>query len=319
MSEIKSRLCKWVVLLIIVVATSTGTVRAQASTSAYLTIMTAHSAWTIVDSKCNPLLNVVTPDVQAQSYQSLGIKGFTSTVVTDWPQATTRDCIVSLQLQPHVKPIDIMSWTDIKTLASDGWTFVSASRDYANLNNLTWAQKHSEIVGSLHDLQSHGLVGSNGLFAFPNDHIDRTSDSIVNANYDFGRSYSQTPNTVIPVPPPYLVHTHSLNGGACSDSSQPCYSLSTPNRYTPLPNLTSWMHSGSGTWSIVQGYRFVTGTGTSDTTSWDCTSPNWQDHWISGVDPTETYCWVDWLSALSTIPSGTITADPATISTMIGR
>jgi hypothetical protein len=55
-----------------------------------------------------------------------------------------------------------------------------------------------------------------------------------------------------------------------------------------------------GHWKVIQGYAFVTGSVTSSTASWDCTSSAWQEHWTAGPDASEIYCWNDWLAALST-------------------
>jgi hypothetical protein len=103
----------------------------------------------------------------------------------------------------------------------------------------------------------------------------------------------------------------SLDGGNCNDATLACYNGTARFRYTAPRSLAAQMSPATGHWSIVQGYRFVTGAVTSDTLSWDCTSSNWAQHWTAGADATEVYCWSDWLAAMSRIPAGMATVSPA--------
>lgn len=71
-----------------------------------------------------------------------------------------------------------------------------------------------------------------------------------------------------------------------------------------------------GEWVDLQFYRLVTGAGSSGKVSWDCTSPNWQDHWTSQL---EIYCQNDFDAILRAIQPSAIVTDPATVATAWGR
>jgi hypothetical protein len=278
----------------------------------YLTILLAHSAETAVDSHCIPLAGVVTLEQQAATYTARHLSGVTGTVITSWPQQSTDRCIAGMALQPQPKPLLVASWDRLSNLAATyGWSFVSASRTYTDLTQLSPSAQQSEICGSLTDLQNHKLPGAHGLFAYPNNHYTYALQLAVTARcYSFGRTYNGT-SSVVPVASPWMVHTYSLNGGNCNDPTLACYQGTARYRYTSPPTLAAQLAPGAGHWAIVQGYRFVTGAFSADTLSWDCTSPNWQQHWTAGPDATEVYCWGDWLAALSHIPAGTTTVSPA--------
>jgi hypothetical protein len=289
----------------------------KATPPSYLTILLAHSAETAVDSHCNQLPNVVSLEAQAAELSRRGIHGVTGTVITTWPQQSTDHCIVSLPLQPQPKPILAASWARLTKLATTyGWSFVSASRAYTDVTQLSTAGQQSEICGSLSDLKAHNLPGANGLFAYPNNLLTDAIQLAVTAHcYSFGRTYNGT-SSAVPVSSPWLVHTSSLNGGNCNDPTLACYNFTARYRYTSPQTLAMQFAPGAGHWAIVQGYRFVTGKDTtSDTLTWDCTSPNWQQHWTAGPDATELYCWSDWLAALNHIPAGTTTVSPAQMAT----
>ena len=66
-------------------------------------------------------------------------------------------------------------------------------------------------------------------------------------------------------------------------------------------------------WLTLQSYLLVTG---SRAGLWDCTSPNWQDHWTTDA---ERYCWNDYQTILNSIPSAVTTTDPKTVAQAWGR
>jgi hypothetical protein len=288
---------------------------AKAASPAYLTLLFSHSAWTLTENCVPVTTGVMTPDRIGRQFQQRGLVP-TGTVVTGWVAQHSRTCIENLPLYPVPKPIEIDSWDDIASLASTyGWRFVSHSVDYANMTQLTKSQQQHEACDSLAALQAHGRAEARGLFAYPNNFYTTAINTnvVLPCGYVAGRKYgggAMTPSTLASS---RLVNTDSVNGGACNDASLPCYGLSTPRRYTSPSQISARMQPTAGTWSVVQVYRLVTGSKLSGKSQWDCTATNWRAHWTAGVDPTELYCWKDYLSALNHIPSGVITTDPLTV------
>jgi hypothetical protein len=290
----------------------TPTVAQAAPSTGYLTILAAHTAESATDNECHVLPGIVTLEQQAAEYKTLGITGITGTVITNWPQTATDHCIAHLALDPQPKPILIASWNRMRALvANDGWSFVSASQNYADVTQETPAQQQKQICGSAQVLKAQNLPGYNGLFAYPNNfYTDAIQTNITDTCYSFGRKYGP-PYNALPIPAPHYALTLSLNGGACNTTSLPCYSLPTKFRYNSPTFLASKLKPTAGQWSLVQGYRFATGSGSHDSLSWDCTSTDWQKHWTNGADATELYCWNDWVQAMKQIPAGTTTVTPA--------
>ena len=232
--------------------------------------------------------------------------GLTATVVTSWPQQSTDACRSTYR---------IASWDRLSALQQNyNWSFVSGSRDYINLTQVSSAVASSEICGSAADLQQHGLGGGLGEFAYPDNRTNSSLQQLaLGCGFDFGRVYSGVANPV-PVPSPYLLGTYSLNGGACADPMQSCYTLSSRFHYTDPAVLESNMAVKPGTWRVVQGYTFVTGADVSSARAWDCTSPDWRQHWTAGPLATEMYCWTDWQTALSHV-SNVVFVTPSQMTT----
>ena len=72
------------------------------------------------------------------------------------------------------------------------------------------------------------------------------------------------------------------------------FDLGGGQRYDSPDKLASLMRPGANQWNVVQTYRMVTGANTDPSSRWrwDCTSPDWRDHWVSAV---ELYCFDDYL------------------------
>jgi hypothetical protein len=265
----------------------------------------------IVDPNCNPLPNVMTPEQQAPKYQTMGIRGVTETVITGWVKQSAPNC-----LQPGLgRPYDIESWNAMANLQRTyGWTFVGGSRTYPDLTTLSQTDARAEICGSLTDIQSHGLTGGQGEFAYPNDRTNATLESIaLGCGYDFGRLYTASASLEmpLPIPKPYWMDTMSVNGGACNDPAAACYQVPTRYHYTDPAIVAQRLASDPGHWKVVQGYNLVTGFTSSSTLSWDCTSPDWREHWTSGGLASEAYCWSDWITAISSPAAHLVWVTPA--------
>jgi hypothetical protein len=80
------------------------------------------------------------------------------------------------------------------------------------------------------------------------------------------------------------------------------------------------MSVSPGSWFNVQFYRFVTGSYSSSHSSWDCSSPDWREHWVSR---NELYCYDDFLrvmdAAQAAVASGVVLADPHSVAVAWGR
>jgi hypothetical protein len=269
-----------------------GATPLRADSPTFMTIQLAHTENSLVDSACNPLSNVVTLEQQAAAYQAMGITGVTGTVITDWMSQSTLQCR---------GPYQMASWDEMVGLQRDyGWSFVSGSQHGDDLTQLSPDAAKAEMCQSGLIISGEGLNHAWGEFAFPHDQTNAQLEQLaISCGYGFGRVYGGNAATV-PVAAPYWLNTFTVNGGACHDHSQPCYLLPSRFSYTDPAALASRGLLNPSHWRVVQGYAFVTGAVTSDTVSWDCTSPNWYDHWTSGGDATEVYCWNDWLTALAT-------------------
>jgi hypothetical protein len=322
------RLGRLVVGMLAVLSTATAwsagasaSSRSSGPTPPYLTLLLAHSAWTAVDANCQPLKGIVPLRWQASEYAARHLT-ITASVVTGWVAPTTRTCIVNLALSPAPKPLLIASWADLAMLQSDfGWKFVSQGRQYEDLLSLPRRQQDSDICGSLRVLEAHGFPEAAGLFAYPNNHYDLALQrQIVDRCYDFGRIYASTDNSQAKAGPPWFAKTFSFNGGRCNNPQLSCFTLPTRFAYGSPASLLNDMNPGPGQWSIVQLYRFAVGANTSGSTlQWDCTGPNWQDHWTAGPDATELYCWKDFVWALKQINPSVVTIDPAGVAAAWGR
>ena len=295
-------------------ASLVGTAGPAAAAPGYLTLMFAHSAWTLTENCAPVTTGVMTPDRIASDFHTRGLTP-TGTVITGWVRDTTRYCVEPLQLTPVTKPIQTASWTDLTTLATSGWRFISHSETYADMTALTTEEQRQEACGSLATLRDKGHPEAAALFAYPNNRLTAAINSnvVLPCGYTLGRKYGSTANTASSLRSSHLLITASINGGACNISTLPCYNLPTRYRYTAPSKVASFMQASPGTWRAVQVYRLVTGSKLTGNSQWDCTATDWRKHWTAGVDPTELYCWQDYRYALDRIPAGVVTTDPATV------
>jgi hypothetical protein len=284
----------------------------------FLTLLFAHSAWTAVDSQCQPLPGIVTLGDQAREYAARHL-AVSASVVTSWVASQTRTCIAHDPLKPQPKPLLIASWADLAMLrATYGWKFISHGRYYLDVTALPSWQQNAEICGSLKDLQAKGYAEAAGLFAYPNNLYNQTvQEQVVRRCYDYGRVFATVPNTQSAMVSPWFVQAFSFNGGRCNNPALSCSKLSTPYPYGSPIVLGTYMNPGPGQWSIVQLYRFAVGANTTGSTlQWDCRSPDWHDHWTNN---SELYCWQDYLQALNTIGKSVVTINPARVAVAWGR
>lgn len=235
-----------------------------------------------------------------------------------------------------VSGISYPNWSDLNSLRDNfGWKFISTGQAYTDLSSATFPyvdhdpnpdvivpSLNAEICGSLNAFSSHGHNSASGLFAFPDNNFPAGTPNASSSCFSFGRNYQFGFNVRTKAAYPWLAKASSINGGYCNISTLSCYknvpgdSPST-KRYEDPNVVARLMTSRAGLWSIVQTYRFVTGSKTSGVgPNWSCTDSDWKKHWTS---QTELYCWNDYESALNSIPGGTIVTDPKTVGDSWGR
>ena len=289
-----------------------------AAAPGYLTIMFGRSNW-VASNGCVPVPGAPTLVQVAQAMASMGFTG-TGAVVTNTIGSTNSCSGFSAHNQNA-------TWGDLSALQALGWGFVSASETYVPyMTSLAYAQQVTDSCGSLTNsstgLYAHGFDDAWGMFAYPDDQFTKAIQANpVSRCFAFGRTYQGGRNIRSGMAAPWLQRTTSISGGRCNDPTLPCYTLAvtgcstcTP-RYTAPAALATLVNTAGDEWTSIQFYRFLVGSGTDGTLSWDCTSPNWQDHYTSQG---ETYCYNDFLSMLASIPRNVITVDPAYVATKWG-
>ncbi len=275
----------------------------------YITLLFGRTMYSVADNNCNVLAGAVPLDQVAQDLSSRGLTA-TGVVVVDRTQTASRLCYGG-SLYP--------TWSDLDTLRDTyGWSFDSDGMSHNDITSMTPAQQYEESCGSLAYLAENGMTTADAFYAY-GDNLRSTpiQTNTVSQCFDYGRTYNGGVNTRAGLTAPYFQKTNSLLGGACNDSSQSCYNLSTNGkRYASPVAISSLLQVTADQWVVLQFYRMVTGSSPNTNPSWDCTSPNWQDHWTS---QTEMYCMDDFDQAISTIPAGAVVTSPATVAAAWGR
>lgn len=248
---------------------------------------------------------VVAPALRARGFAATG------SVETGVTRDSSYACL-------HYRKTLAASWADLARLRdSYGWTFVSHSRSYTQKwSSLSPQQQWGETCGTITTLEDHGHMRADGLFAWPNNKIDATVQANdVDRCFAFSRKYSSTPTQMTQaISPPYLQHTEGLSGGRCHDAALPCATMNAPTSYHSPDEVASQLAALSpGQWLTLQAYVLVTG---SRDGLWDCTSPNWQDHW---TDDAERYCWTDYQRVLDAIGANDVVTDPKSVAVAWGR
>jgi len=275
---------------------------------AFLTLLFGRNMMQPATASCTPLPGSVPLTQVAKDLQARGLTA-TGAVVIDRTHATTEDCYDGSLYS---------SWSDIANLTDNsGWTYVSAGLTHDNITTMTPQQQYDDSCGSLPVLEKHGHPEAVGMFAYgDNEYNSAVQTKVVETCFDFGRTYRGGRNLESYTNAPWFQLTNSILGGSCNDPSQSCASVVPGTLYANPQEIANLFHVGPGEWSVVQMYRFVTGSNSTGPLTWDCTSANWQDHWTS---KTEAYCYNDFLSALDQIPSGVTVTDPATVAAVWGR
>ena len=306
---------RWfLVLVTAVLPTLVAPVSVRAVSPGFISIMFGRTQFVSVDgAACNALPNTVTLDEAASAMDARGLTGVGNVVVNRIPAsgiACQNDLLSSFP-----------GWDWLAARAAMGWEFISAGANYRDMTAITYAEQVSESCGSLGAFTSHGLSGAQGMFAYPNNKWTTAIQiNPVSTCFDYGRQYGPGTNVQSQMRAPWFASVWSVNGGRCNDATLPCYTATAPQRYHSPEVIAAAMNVASGTWFNVQFYRFVTGAYSSAHSSWDCTSPDWRQHWSSR---TELYCFADFLrvmdAAQASVAAGAIVTDPHTVAVEWGR
>jgi len=231
-------------------------------------------------------------------------------VVVDRTQVSSRLCYGG-SLYP--------TWSDLDNLRDTyGWSFDSDGMTHNDMTTMTATQQYEESCGSLAYLAEEGMTTADALYAYGDDESTTAIQAnIVSTCYDYGRTYTGGVNSEATLSAPWFQNTNSVTGGACNDPTLPCYKLNVGGKRYPSPAwISSLIQVTANEWAVIQFYRMVSGASLGTTPSWDCTSPNWQDHWTS---ETEMYCINDFDQVLSSIPADAVVTSPATVAAAWGR
>lgn len=286
----------------------------QAAPPGFITILFGRTQFVSINgSSCQPLPNTVDLNQVASDMAARGLTGV-GNVIVNRTQETGLFCARDgLSLHP--------GWDWLSQRQAQGWRFISASLDYPNMTTLAYPEQVRQSCGSLEAFTSHSIVGAQGMFAFPND---KSTAAIqidpVSTCFDFGRKYGPGLNTQSQMTAPWFASTLSVGGGKCNDITLPCYTAPAPLRYYSPDALAASMNVAPGSWFDIQFYRFVTGSFSGTHSSWDCTSPDWRQHWVSR---NELYCYGDFLqvmdAAQAAVASGAVVTDPHSVALAWGR
>jgi hypothetical protein len=217
--------------------------------------------------------------------------------------------------------IKYATWNDLAWLRDHyGWSFSSRGRSGHVLTAMTAAQQQAEICGTIGDFRARGFGDAAAMFSYPGNNLTTAMQTtFVNSCYGFGRKYAGGVNR-LPIAAPYWAATNSVNGGRCNNPDlRDCYTMAVKNnrRYTSPDSLVGYENSNG--WTIIQWYRFVvgkSGTVTSTSPAWDCTSLDRRNHWTN--EP-EVSCWGDAQYVIDSLAPGAFDAAPTFMAGRQGR
>ena len=260
----------------------------SASDPGFVTIQFGRTQWT-TGKNCTPLPKTVDLGVVADAMAARGLVG-TGGVVLDRTPETGLRCFHGYALHA--------GWDWMHRMQEErGWSFVSQSRTYARMPELSYEQQVAESCGTLGDFAAHDIRHADALFAYPaNKWTTEIQSDPVSRCFSYGRRYrSHAPNLRSAMIAPWFANTTSVSGGRCSNPSLPCHTRTgtagqTTAGYTSPSIIGSEMRVAPDTWYSVQFYRFVMGAFQNNTFGWDCRGSDWRNHWTSNG---ELYCWND--------------------------
>lgn len=298
---------------------------AKAATPRYVSIVISKTAGQEAGANCVALPNTVPTLDTAAGLKARGIGVVTASLVVAQADAADQGKCTR-QLAYNGTPGGMTKsegWAKAATLRDQyGWKFVSHSRTYADMTQLSDEQLNAESCATLDTFASHGHTAAAGMFNYPNNRFDSESDAVVNKCFAFTRSYVRdavnTQNST--TASPYRANTRSVNGGRCNNSALPCFNYKpvVGNTRYVLPSAAAQiLHPLAGQWGIAQWYRFVVGSrAAGNGPAWNCTSSNPKDHWTSDA---ELYCLNDLWTAIDARDKTAVITHPAAMAKLWGR
>lgn len=220
------------------------------------------------------------------------------------------------------------TWPELATLRDTyGWDVIPRGATNDVITGETGQALYDDTCGILPTFYSHGYPDAWGMYAYPQNRKDAADEAEVSTCYGYGRTYSNvglTGSNKMPLKNPALAKVVSVNGGLCTDASQPCYSdplVHNQRRYMLPSQLDATVSTLANGWTGVQFYRLVTGTQGSSTTAaglpaWDCSSPDPAEHWSHLP---EEYCYSDFQAFIAGLPAGVTDRSPADVAREYGR
>lgn len=290
---------------------------AHAATPGYVSLLFGRMQWVSTTSSdggltCNALPNTVT---LGQAHDDLAARGLTATgvVITSRTPETGFQCFKGYTLHP--------GWDLLADWHTQGWSFVSGGT-HADMRTLDYEGMLTESCGSIGVFRDHG-IDPTGLFGYGNNSwtVGAQTDPVSRC-YAFGRRYGGSVNLRTDAVAPWFQSTESVSGGLCADPLLAC-SVSAGGAttlYASPDSLAAQVAAPPDTWGAVQFYRFVTGSYAGSSSAWDCTSPDWRQHWTTKA---ELYCYDDFLTVADAIAAAkanaVVAADPVTVAAAWGR
>jgi hypothetical protein len=269
------------------------------------------------DGTCSTYPGSATLGQVAADLKSLGLSA-TLDVIPAWESQNQRKCLLYGT---------IADWSDIATLAAqNGFSVINGGATRLDLIGLPPAQQKFEACSGLPTLAAQGYPEAWSLFGAAEGAANAEVSEVAGTCNSFTRNYNggwdYRPRTLAG---PDELQVNSYLGGPCNDPQAACYyNVTGPRRYTDPETITAALQPSADSWGIVQLYRFVSGSQLSGQQTWDCTSPDWREHWtyspINGDHNTgELYCVNDLISALAALPAGLRFSDPAVVAQAWGR
>ena len=214
-------------------------------------------------------------------------------------------------------------WDRLSQRQVQGWRFISASLDYPNMTTLAYAEQVRQSCGSLDAFASHAIVGAQGMFASRQPQVDRPLSLHTDPVADVLRLRPEV-RARAQHPEP--------DGGAMVREHVVGRRRQVQRRHAAV------LH-GAGAAPLLLARRArrvderrprvmvqhpvlpkVTGSFSGTHSSWDCTSPDWRQHWVSR---NELYCYSDFLqvmdAAQAAVASGAVVTDPHSVALAWGR
>ena len=293
----------WFVMASSALGIPPSTVRtASATPPPFVTILFSRSQWSVHED-CAVPGGAVTLETVAADLARRGWAG-TGSVVTSRIGTTDLRCTWNA-LYP--------TWATLQRLHSSyGWQTTSHSATYPNMTLIARDRQFAESCGTLSTFTDHGFGRAWGMFSYPNDQRSlEIQRDVVSTCFAFGRRNGAKRNQLSAAQAPWWANVRTVNGGACRAEGTPCSAVPTPYRYQDPFALRSFVAVSAGEWAVPQFHKLVSGSKSTGTVRWDCTSTDWRLHFSN---QTEVYCWNDYQRILAGIPSVAVVTDPATVA-----